>query len=284
LAEEGAAVAARYKLPGKVYLTGAGPGTAKLLTLRALEVLEQADVVLHDDLVSADVLERIPARAAVCNVGKRCGQKKISQESIQERMIEAAQSGLTVVRLKGGDPLIFGRTKEEILALREAGIEFEIVPGITAATAAAAAAQIALTDRKSASKLVFVSNHGCKEKMERDWHKSVAEDATLVFYMPGGDFTELTAELKKNGLGEETACLLISNAMRPEQKVIRTSVGGLTSAPTMRAPSLLIVGVVAAEAQGEYCEISSGTAQGYPGPTMEEIRLDLSEQQEITAN
>src|SRR5215475_553906 len=131
---------APYTLPGKVYLTGAGPGSSKLLTLRALEVLRTADVVFHDDLVSEEVLAVIPSHIAVHSVGKRCALKKTSQEEIQRRIIAAARSGQSVVRLKGGDPLVFGRAHEEITALREAGIDFEIVPGITAAAAAAAAA------------------------------------------------------------------------------------------------------------------------------------------------
>jgi uroporphyrin-III C-methyltransferase len=241
----------RYALPGKVYLVGAGPGSAKLLTLQALEALQEADLVLHDDLVSDDVLARIPARTAVLSVGKRCAQKKASQEEIHRRMIGAARSGKTVVRLKGGDPLIFGRTKDEILALRQAGIAFEIIPGITAASAAAAEAQIPLTERSSAEKLVFVSNHPSKEKVRRDWHTSVTQDATLVFYMPGSDFAALTAELAARGLGERTPCLLVSNAARPDQKMIRTVLGELGSVPRVAAPSLLIVGSAVAEARAE---------------------------------
>ena len=131
----------RFTLPGKVYLTGAGagPGSAKRLTARELEILERADLVLHDDLVSADVLALVPAHTSVQNVGKRFARKKATQEETLARMIEAAQRRQTVVRLKGGDPLTFGQTQEEIVALHEAGIEFEIVPGITAATAVAAA-------------------------------------------------------------------------------------------------------------------------------------------------
>src|SRR5215475_15633251 len=149
----------QFSLPGKVYLTGAGPGSASLLTLRALEALRFADVVFHDDLVSEDVLSVIPPHVAIHSVGKRCGLKKVSQEQIHELVIAEARKGHSVVRLKGGDPLVFGRTHEEISALREANIPFEIIPGITAVTAAAAAAQIPLTERLVASKLVFLSNH-----------------------------------------------------------------------------------------------------------------------------
>jgi siroheme synthase len=130
-------VAIPFVLPGRAYLVGAGPGSAKLLTLRALEVLRTADVVFHDDLVCSDVIDVIPSRTAVHNVGKRCGFKQTTQDEIHHRMISAARSGQTVVCLKGGDPLIFGRSGEEIRALREAGVEFEIVPGVTPATVAA---------------------------------------------------------------------------------------------------------------------------------------------------
>lgn len=244
---------ARYSgLPGTVYLTGAGPGSAKLLTLRALEVLKIADVVFHDDLVSEEILALIPAHVAVQSVGKRCGIKKISQEEIQQRLIRAARSGQTVVRLKGGDPLIFGRAQEEIAALRKHGIPFEIVPGVTAACAAAAAAQISLTDRKRASKLVFISNHQCAEKNARLWHKTF-EDSTLVFYMPGGNLESLQTELFENGLDWEMPCLVISQAALPAQKVIRTTIRGLATLPRATAPSLLIVGVTGTESRADLC-------------------------------
>ena len=135
-------------LPGTVYLTGAGPGSARLLTVRAVEVLKSADVVFHDDLVTDEILSLIPPHVRLHNVGKRCGPKMISQQEIQEKIVRAARSGQTVVRLKGGDPLVFGRAQEEIGALREHGIPFEIVPGVTAACAAAAVAQISLTGRR----------------------------------------------------------------------------------------------------------------------------------------
>jgi uroporphyrin-III C-methyltransferase len=273
-----------YTLPGKVYLAGAGPGSAKLLTLSALQALRAADVVLHDDLVSAEVLAQIPARVAVLNVGKRCGAKKVTQEEIHQRMIGAAGKGQTVVRLKGGDPLIFARTRDEIEALREAGIEFEIIPGITAATAAAAIAQIPLTDRRNASKLVLLTNHRTPEKGARDWHTSLTADATLVFYMPGGDFETLRSELVENGLGEDTACLLVSQATRPGQKVIRTTVGDLMKAPAVTAPSLLIVGSAAANALADEIAISGGAEEKLSANEYEEISLDLPQPDEMTAS
>ncbi len=273
----------RYSLPGKVYLAGAGPGSAKLLTLRALEVLREADLVLHDDLVSADVLACVPARTAVQSVGKRCGQKKTTQDEINRRMLRAARNGQIVVRLKGGDPLIFGRTHEEIIALREAGIDFEIIPGITAAAAAAAEAQIPLTERSAASKLVLVSNHPSTDKMQRDWHTSVTRDATMVFYMPGSDFTSLIAELAASGLGERTPCLLVSNAARPEHKMVRTTLGALESAPVATAPSLLIVGSAVAGARGEIWRAPVDFAEETDPEVLQEFRITLQESDQITA-
>jgi precorrin-6B methylase 1 len=145
-------------------------------------------------LVTDEILSLIPPHVRLHNVGKRCGPKMISQEEIQEKIVRAARSGQTVVRLKGGDPLVFGRAQEEIGALREHGIPFEIVPGVTAACAAAAVAQISLTDRKTASKVVFISNHQCAGKSARQWEKTF-EDSTLVFYMPGGNLESLQKEL-----------------------------------------------------------------------------------------
>ena len=173
----------QFTLPGKVYLVGAGPGSAGLLTLRALEVLKMADVVLHDDLVSDDVLALIPAQISVHSVGKRCGMKRHSQEEINRRMIAAARSGQAVVRLKGGDPLVFGRTQEEIAALRDANIAFEIVPGITAATAAAASAQIPLTERAWRLKAGLLQQPFlCRERTATNHQRSSARRHTCFLY------------------------------------------------------------------------------------------------------
>src|ERR1700681_3263284 len=138
---------------GKVYLVGAGPGDPELFTLRAARLLERATIVLHDSLVSREVLQRIAPKAEIIDVGKRCGQKLLSQEEINALLVSYAASHERVIRLKGGDPLIFGRAGEEIEALRQAGVDFEIVPGITAALGAAAEAGISLTDRRAASQV-----------------------------------------------------------------------------------------------------------------------------------
>src|SRR5213079_3046813 len=144
---------------GKVYLVGAGPGDPELLTLKALKILKRADIVLHDELVGAGILAFIPSTARIQNVGKRCGGKSTSQREINSLLIQYALLGLQVVRLKGGDPFIFGRGGEEIQALREAGIEVEVVPGITAALGAAAESEVPLTFRHQALRITFLTAH-----------------------------------------------------------------------------------------------------------------------------
>ena len=157
-------------MTGKVYLVGAGPGDPELITLKALKLLKSADVVLHDDLISPEILAFIPSSTEVQNVGKRFGQKRISQAEINALMVQNALLGLQVVRLKSGDPLIFGRAGEEMEALRNAGIEFEIVPGVTAAFGAAANAKIPLTHRQVSSAIVLVTGRICRLARE-DSHR-----------------------------------------------------------------------------------------------------------------
>ena len=158
---------------GRVYLVGAGPGDPDLLTVRAVRILGLASVVLHDALVSAGVLELISSEARVVNVGKRCGQKSITQGDINELLIRSAAYGELVVRLKSGDPLVFGRAGEELDALKQAGVEVEIVPGVTAALAAAASLKVSLSDRRSADQILVVSAHRGHGKQDSDWHKLV---------------------------------------------------------------------------------------------------------------
>jgi uroporphyrin-III C-methyltransferase len=236
-----------YAIPGKVYLIGAGPGDPELLTLKAARLLRVADAILHDDLVPLEILALAPAGARVQNVGKRCGKESISQSEIERRLVDYAREGLAVVRLKGGDPLIFGRAGEEMDALARAGIEFEIVPGVTAALGAAAAAQVALTDRRLASKLILVSNHHSREKSGAGWAHLAGEDTTLAVYMPGPDIAGRVEELVDGGLSPDTPCAVISCASRREQKVARMTLGEVALVPALGAPALLVIGAVAAE-------------------------------------
>src|ERR1700682_1173081 len=193
------------EMPGKVYLVGAGPGDPELLTRKAWRVLQAADVVLHDDLVSEEILRVLPRAAQVVNVGKRCGTKGISQVEINERMVSLARAGKIVARLKNGDPLLFGRAGEEMEALRQAGIKFEVIPGVTAALGAAASAQISLTDRRHASRVVFVTAHRVGGAGFRN-ARPVGADTPYVIYMPGNRYAELAAELQAGGIGPEIQC------------------------------------------------------------------------------
>src|ERR1700733_2150313 len=229
---------------GKVYLVGAGPGDPELLTVKALRLLRTADVVLHDDLVTPEILKLISPTAEVQNVGKRCGSKTIRQEEINFLMVTRAASGLKVVRLKSGDPLIFGRAGEEIEALRRSNIVYEIVPGVTSALGAAAAAGIPLTHRQISSTLVLTAGHRAAENAAADWSRLPGAESTLVIYMPGSNYVEISSSLAAAGFGQETPCAIISRATTPEQQIHRTTVSDLPQAPRLAAPTLLVVGEV----------------------------------------
>jgi uroporphyrin-III C-methyltransferase len=232
------------EMSGKVYLVGAGPGDPELLTRKAWRVLQSAKVVLHDDLVSPEILSALPPTAQVVNVGKRCGAKGISQPEINALMVQLAREGKIVARLKSGDPLLFGRAGEEMEALRAAGIGFEVIPGVTAALGAAASARISLTDRRHASRVVFVTAHREGGTGLRD-EGHIAADTTYVIYMPGNRYAELAAELQAAGIGAEIPCVVISRATTKDQALLRTTVGRLPECAAAASPSLLVVGIVA---------------------------------------
>src|SRR5919109_251285 len=194
---------------GKVYLVGAGPGDPEMLTLKALKVLKHADVVLRDELVSAEILAFVPSTARIQNVGKRCGGKSTSQTEINSLLVQYALLGLQVARLKGGDPFIFGRGGEEMQALREAGIEVEVVPGITAALGAAAALQIPLTHRGIGSSIVFLTGHHAENANSDHWPDAIAPNATVVVYMPGHDYGTKAQKLRAAGIAPETPCAIV---------------------------------------------------------------------------
>lgn len=238
-------------MPGKVYLVGAGPGDAELLTLKAVRILKSADVVLHDDLVGPDVFDFIPPTARVHDVGKRCGQQSARQEHINSLLVEYGSKGLQVVRLKGGDPLLFGRAGEEIEALRKAGIEFEIVPGVTAALAAAAAAQIPLTHRRVSSALMVLTSHHSKSDDFDPWPAQIPINVTLVVYMPGYAYEVTRQKLLRAGLNGRTPCAVISKATSAQEQVYRTTISELHQAPKLPAPTLLVVGDVVRFAEHE---------------------------------
>jgi uroporphyrin-III C-methyltransferase len=239
-------------MSGKVYLVGGGPGDPELLTRKAWRVLQSADIILHDDLVSQEILRVLPSSAKIVNVGKRCGAKKISQDQINELMIAAARDGKVVARLKSGDPLLFGRAGEEMEALRQAGVTFEVIPGVTAALGAAAAAQISLTHRRHASRVVFITAHRSEGLGLRargfEWvDRPLAQDSTYVIYMPGYSYGELSAELQAEGFRSDTPCIVISRATTRDEVASRTTVGKLEQCPVVAPPALIIVGAVVAD-------------------------------------
>jgi uroporphyrin-III C-methyltransferase / precorrin-2 dehydrogenase / sirohydrochlorin ferrochelatase len=225
---------------GNVYLVGAGPGDPELLTLRALRLIESADVILHDDLVPQAILDLALPHAVVMNVGKRCGAKTITQEEINALMIDYARAGQRVVRLKSGDPMLFGRAAEEMGALAEAGVAYEIVPGVSAAFAAAAAIGRSLTDREWASNVIFSTGHHAQSHNRAEL--PALEDATRVVYMPGRDLSLLAEQWMAEGLPADLPCALVSRAAQPDQQVAYTTLGELGEAPPAAAPSLLIAG------------------------------------------
>jgi uroporphyrin-III C-methyltransferase len=229
---------------GKVYLVGAGPGDPELLTVKAVRLLRAADVVLYDDLVAPEILALASPAAELKNVGKRCGHKAIRQEEINFLMVMLAGSGRQVVRLKSGDPLIFGRAGEEIEALRRGGIEYEIVPGVTSALGAAAAAGIPLTHRQASSTLVLTTGNRAPGNENEDWSKFAASQATLVVYMPGQNYSEIAAKLSAAGFAGETPCAIISRATTSEQRIYRSTVSDLHKTPKLGSPTLLVVGEV----------------------------------------
>ena len=237
----------------KVYLIGAGPGDPELLTLKAARLLATADIVLHDALVSGGVLDMISPAAEVIDVGKRAGRKLLTQDEINALLVFSARSRETVVRLKGGDPSIFGRAGEEIEALRQAEIEYEIVPGITAALGAAAAAGISLTDRRVASQILFSTFSREAGDKVMDWC-CVTSTTTLVLYMPGPDYAEVGRRLREAGLPADLPCVIVSGASRKEQVTRRSTLARLAAEEKLPAPALLIVGRVASRSIAQCSE------------------------------
>jgi len=231
-------------LAGKVYLVGAGPGDPELLTVKALRLIQSAGLILHDDLVPQAILELAQPAAEIINVGKRCGVKSITQEQINALMVERARAQesppCSIVRLKSGDPLIFSRAAEEIAALTEASIPFEIVPGVSAAFAAAAVIGCPLTSRNSASSVIFSTGHHAQPN--NLLRLPQIEDSTRVVFMPGRDLRNLAQEWLDEGLHAELPCAVVSQAAQPNQQIRYTTLAALGDAEPMPAPTLLIAG------------------------------------------
>lgn len=224
---------------------GAGPGDPELLTVKGHRLIREAGVVLHDDLVPAAIVALAGSDAEVVNVGKRCGVKRITQDEINTLMIGAARRGASVVRLKSGDPGIFGRLAEEMEALDAAGIPYEVVPGITAGIAAAASLSVSLTDRRKSARVVIVTGHKAyagQKQQKIHWKSLAREDATLIVYMPGHEFSNLREELLEAGLSRDVPAVIVSRATTPHQRHQFTTVGNLDSLPQLESPSILLMG------------------------------------------
>ncbi|HEY8571010.1 uroporphyrinogen-III C-methyltransferase [Phenylobacterium sp.] len=244
--------------PGAVWLVGAGPGDPELLTIKALKALQRADVVVHDGLVSDEILDLAPEGARRISVAKRKSRHTYAQDEINRMLVAFAQDGLNVVRLKGGDPFIFGRGGEELEACREAGVECHVVPGVTAALAAGASAGAPLTHRGSAQAVTFVTGHAAHGEPDLDWESLARSNHTVVIYMGLSTAPAIAARLMAAGRDGATPALIVVNASRADERRVKTTLGGLgEAASALSGPALLIVGeamALAAEGEAEAVE------------------------------
>ena len=250
---EGAHV--RKNLAGRVTLVGAGPGDPELLTIKALKALQAADVIVHDGLVSDEILDLAPVAARRINVAKRKSRHTLPQDDINQLLVALALEGLTVVRLKGGDPFLFGRGGEELTACREAGVDCSVIPGVTAALAASAGAGAPLTHRGSAQAVTFVTGHAAPQNGEMgepdlDWVALARPNQTVVVYMGVSTAGLIAERLTGAGRATSTPALVVENASRPDERRILTTLGQLAvAAEGLKGPALLMVGEAMAMAQ-----------------------------------
>jgi uroporphyrin-III C-methyltransferase len=237
--------------PGAVWLVGAGPGDPELLTIKALKVLQRADVVVHDGLVSGEILDLSPASVRRISVAKRKSRHSYSQDEINRMLVAFALQGLTVVRLKGGDPFIFGRGGEELEAARAAGVDCHVVPGVTAALAAGASAGAPLTHRGAAQAVTFVTGHAANgREPDLDWASLAKANHTVVIYMGLSQAAPIAARLMEAGRSGATPALIVENASRADEQRVVTTLSGLAeAAAALSGPALLIVGEAMALAQ-----------------------------------
>ncbi len=231
---------------GRVYLVGAGPGDPELLTLKAARLLEQADVVVYDRLVSEGVLARIPEGVSRIHVGKAAGHHSLPQDEINALLVRLARGGRQVVRLKGGDPFVFGRGSEEALYLRRHGIPFEVVPGITAAAACTAYAGVPLTHRGMARGVRLVTGHLREDhSLALDWRALADPEATLVIYMGLSTLDTVVARLLEQGMDPHTPAMAVQNGTLPQQRQVQADLRGLPEAVAgagLAAPLLIVIG------------------------------------------
>ncbi len=226
---------------GKVYLVGAGPGDPGLLTVKALELIQKADVVIHDRLISNEILDLISKTCEVINVGKQTSNHNLPQQDINQLLIKLAQTNKSVVRLKGGDPFIFGRGGEELQALAKADIAYEVVPGVSAANGCGAYSGIPLTHRDFTQSVTFVTGHNKENKLNLDFEYLAKSDHTIVFYMALANFTELSRELIRHGMNKSTPAAAIYNGTTNSQTVIKSTLEHLPDKTGQLKPPVLII-------------------------------------------
>ncbi|WP_181714854.1 uroporphyrinogen-III C-methyltransferase [Vibrio tarriae] len=240
--------AARSQLQaGEVALVGAGPGDPELLTVKALSYLQQADVVLYDYLVSDEIMALIPSETILVCVGKRAGHHSVPQEKTNQLLVDFARQGYRVVRIKGGDPFMFGRGGEELEVLFEAGVKFQVVPGITAAAGATAYAGIPLTHRDYAQSALFVTGHLKAQAEDLDWSTLARGKQTLVIYMGLSNAAAIAEQLQLHGRQASTPVAIIERGTQVNQQVL---IGTLQTLPSLasqaQSPALIVVGEVVA--------------------------------------
>jgi len=243
---------------GTVYLVGAGPGDPDLLTLRAARLLGRAELVVHDGLIDPAVFALIRPAAKLVSVAKSRARHTLPQEEINALLVREALAGRDVVRLKGGDPFVFGRGGEEAEACRAAGVPVEVVPGVTSALGAAAAAQIPLTHRDAASIVSFVAGQ-CKGLTEQNWAGLAGKGRTLVIYMGVTNASNIAEKLIADGLAPSVPVAIVENAARPEMRVLRGSLAAmpeLVELERVKSPALIIIGEVTAEGNAALAQIA----------------------------
>ena len=253
-------------LTGKVYLVGAGPGSSDLLTVRAAEILKRADIVFHDALVYPDTL-RLATAALKIAVGKRCGRYATAQKFINKRLVDAARRFKTVVRLKGGDPMLFGRAQEEIAALQAAGVAYEVVPGVTAAAAASAELGVSLTRRGVSRNVVFVTPRNGAGETVHDWAASVVAADTAVIYMGSGQAASIAERLISRGLPPATPAVVVENASLPQRRTIKLTLSELPEIAelAMEGPATIMLGEV-------FAAVEENASSLFPQPVLAAVR------------
>lgn len=248
---------------GTVYLVGAGPGPVDLLTLRAARLIEGAQVIVHDGLIGPDILSLARPDARLVSVAKQRARHTMPQEDINALLVREALAGRDVVRLKGGDPFIFGRGGEEAEAARAAGVPVEVVPGISAANGAAAASQIALTHREASSIVSFVAGQ-CKGLAEQNWSGLAGKGRTLVIYMGVSTAPQIADKLMSDGLTPDVPVAVIENAARPDMRVLRGLLAGLpdlVEREAVKSPALIVIGEVTAREDAAVAAVAQESAE-----------------------